>query len=170
MARDLIPSGYDGLLHDLKVRVQQAQVRAVLSVNRELILLYWQIGREILDRQRAQGWGAKVIDRLATDLRREFPEMKGFSARNLKYMREFAETYPDLSIVQTASAQITWHHNIMLMEKVKDPSERLWYMEHVIEHRHHPVSHAESADRRVYAARHACAAGHRIISVVGRAP
>jgi predicted nuclease of restriction endonuclease-like (RecB) superfamily len=79
-------------------------------VNWELVLLYWQIGREILIRQQQQGWGAKVIDKLAKDLRKEFPEMKGFSPRNLKYMRAFAETYPDEQIVQEALAQITWYH------------------------------------------------------------
>jgi predicted nuclease of restriction endonuclease-like (RecB) superfamily len=82
---------YADLLHNLKERIRAAQVRASLSVNRELVLLYWQIGRDILARQEAQGWGAKVIDRLAVDLRREFPEMKGFSSRNLKYMRAIAE-------------------------------------------------------------------------------
>ncbi len=82
--------GYGELLEDLKARIRTAQVRAALAVNRELVLLYWQIGREILARQREAGWGAKVVERLAVDLRREFPEMTGFSARNLKYMRAFA--------------------------------------------------------------------------------
>ncbi len=106
MARDLIPSGYDDFLRELKERISQAQIRAALSVNRELVLLYWQIGREILLRQHNEGWGAKVIDRLARDLRTEFPEMKGFSPRNLKYMRAFAAAYPDETIVQQAAAQI----------------------------------------------------------------
>lgn len=80
----LRPSGYGELLGDLKRRLREAQVRAALAVNRELLLLYWGMGREILLRQEQEGWGARVIDRLAADLRREFPDMKGLSARNLK--------------------------------------------------------------------------------------
>ncbi len=129
-----LPSGYAELLEDLKARIRQAQVRAALSVNRELVLLYWHIGREILRRQTQEGWGAKVIDRLAEDLRREFPEIKGFSPRNLKYMRAFAEAWPDEQIVQEVLAQITWYHNIALLETVKDPIERLWYAQQTIEH------------------------------------
>ena len=96
---------YADLLRNLKERIRAAQVKASLSVNRELVLLYWQIGRDILARQAAQGWGSKVIDRLAADLRKEFPEMKGFSSRNLKYMRAFAEAWPDEAIVQQVVAQ-----------------------------------------------------------------
>ena len=96
---------YADLLHNLKERIRAAQVRASLSVNRELVLLYWQIGRDILARQEAQGWGSKVIDRLAGDLRREFTEMKGFSSRNLKYMRAFAEAWPVKQFVQEVLAQ-----------------------------------------------------------------
>jgi predicted nuclease of restriction endonuclease-like (RecB) superfamily len=89
---------YDAFLKELKDRIRQAQVRAALSVNRELVLLYWQIGQDILARQATTSWGAKVIDKLATDLRLSFPEMKGFSSRNLKYMRAFAEAYPILQL------------------------------------------------------------------------
>ncbi|MGV0027032.1 PDDEXK nuclease domain-containing protein [Phormidesmis priestleyi] len=124
--------GYDHLLRKLKERIRTAQVRAALAVNRELVVLYWQIGREVLTRQQQQGWGAKVIDRLAKDLQREFPEMKGFSSRNLKYMRSFAETYPDESIVQEVLAQITWYHNVALLEKLKAQDERLWYAQQTI--------------------------------------
>lgn len=85
------PANYDTFLHDLKTRIRAARTRAALAANRELVVLYWQIGRDILERQGREGWGAKVIDRLATDLRAEFPDMKGFSPRNLKYMRKFAE-------------------------------------------------------------------------------
>ncbi|MFM9267733.1 YhcG family protein [Tychonema sp. BBK16] len=97
------------------------------------MLLYWQIGRDILNRQQQQGWGTKVIDNLATDLRKAFPEMKGFSSRNLKYMRSFAETYPDEQFVQEVLAQITWYHNIALIEKLKSSEERLWYARQTIE-------------------------------------
>ena len=127
-------AGYGALLEDLKARIRTAQVRAALAVNRELVLLYWQIGREILARQREAGWGAKVVERLAVDLRREFPEMTGFSARNLKYMRAFAEAYPDEPFVQQPVAQIPWGHNIALLDKVKEPAEREWYARKTIEH------------------------------------
>jgi len=129
-----LPAGYGEFLTDLKERTRRARVKAALSANRELILLYWEIGRMILERQRKEGWGSKVIDRLAQDLRREFPDMKGFSARNLKYMRAFAEAYPDKKFVQEVLAQITWYHNITLLEKVKDPKERIWYIQQTIEY------------------------------------
>jgi predicted nuclease of restriction endonuclease-like (RecB) superfamily len=131
---DLTMEDYAAFLEDIKARVLQAQTKAALSVNRELVLLYWQIGREILERQKAQGWGAKVIDNLAKDLRAAFPEMKGFSPRNLKYMRSFAESYPDAGIVQEVLAQITWYHNIALLDKLKDAAEREWYAQQTIEH------------------------------------
>ena len=85
------PGGYADWLAELKARIHAAQQRAALAVNRELVLLYWQIGRDILERQAKQGWGAKVIERLAHDLRLAFPDMKGFSRANLMYMRAFAE-------------------------------------------------------------------------------
>jgi predicted nuclease of restriction endonuclease-like (RecB) superfamily len=126
--------GYGELLEGLKARIRTAQVRAALAVNRELVLLYWEIGREILTRQRALGWGAKVIDRLSDDLRRAFPGVSGYSARNLKYMRAFAEAYPEEAFVQEPLAQITWYHNVTLLDKVKDPAEREWYVRRTIEH------------------------------------
>lgn len=126
-------SGYAELLSTLKERIRKAQIRAALSLNRELALLYWHIGREILTRQASEKWGAKVIDRLAVDLRHEFPEMKGFSPRNLKYMRSFAEAYPDKQIVQQAAAQIPWFHNCVIIDKVRDPEERMWYIRQTIE-------------------------------------
>ncbi len=99
------PGDYEQLLHALKERIRTAQARrAAIAVNRELVLLYWQIGREILMRQQQQGWGAKAIDRLAKDLQKAFPHLKGLSPRNLKYMRAFAETYPDEPIVQAVLA------------------------------------------------------------------
>ena len=101
-----IKEDYDNFLRQLKERIRNAQIRAALSVNRELIILYWQIGQDILNRQQQQGWGAKVIDNLAADLRKAFPEMKGFSSRNLKYMRSFAEAYQNFEFVQQLAAQI----------------------------------------------------------------
>ena len=94
MSRRAPPESYAGFLQELKQRIREAQLRASVSVNRELVLLYWRIGRDILDRQEREHWGTKVIDRLAADLKKAFPEMKGFSPRNLKYMRAFAEAWP----------------------------------------------------------------------------
>jgi predicted nuclease of restriction endonuclease-like (RecB) superfamily len=128
------PEGYARWLAELKTRIHNAQQHASLAVNRELVLLYWQIGRDILDRQSAQGWGAKVIDRLAHDLRIAFPEMKGFSPRNLKYMRAFAEAWPELEFVQAALAQLPWYHQIALLDKLKTEEDRRWYAAQAIEH------------------------------------
>ena len=96
------PDGYTDWLAELKTRIHTAQQRAALAVNRELVLLYWQIGRDILERQQREGWGARVIERLAHDLRGAFPDMKGFSRANLMYMRAFAEAWPQAEIVQQA--------------------------------------------------------------------
>lgn len=126
-------AGYDELLHDLKARIERAQVRAALAVNRELVLLYWGIGRDILLRQQQQGWGAKVVERLATDLRRAFPEMKGFSRTNLLYMRAFAEAYPDEAFVQQAVGQIPWGHNVRILDQVKDSQAREFYIRQTIQ-------------------------------------
>ncbi|MBD2115059.1 MULTISPECIES: PDDEXK nuclease domain-containing protein [Cyanophyceae] len=124
---------YFALLNGLKKRIRSAQVKAVLAVNRELILLYWQIGREVLARQQAEGWGGKVIERLAQDLKREFPDMKGFSRSNLMYMRAFAEAWPNEQFVHQAGGQIPWKHNCVILEKVKTPTERLWYIQQTVE-------------------------------------
>ena len=129
-----MPEGYADWLADLKGRIHSAQQRATLAVNRELVLLYWQIGCDILARQAKQGWGAKVIDRLAQDLRASFPEMKGFSPRNLKYMRAFAEAWPDAEFVQGALAQLPWYHQLALLDKLADPESRRWYAAKAIEH------------------------------------
>jgi predicted nuclease of restriction endonuclease-like (RecB) superfamily len=121
------------LLDGLKKRIRTAQVRAALAVNRELILLYWQIGREILVQQQQQGWGSKVIERLSKDLKREFPRITGFSLTNLKYMRAFAEAYTEEEISQRCVDQLPWRHNIALLEKLKDREERLWYARKALE-------------------------------------
>ncbi len=125
--RGIVPAGYQALLGALKERIRAAQVRAALSVNRELITLYWQVGRDILAQQREHGWGARVIDRLAADLRHAFPTMTVFSRRNLHYMRAFAEAYPDEHFVQQVVAQIPWGHNVRLLDAVKDAEDRAWY-------------------------------------------
>src|SRR5438270_10209133 len=133
MTEPLAPDSYAQLLADLKRRIQTAQLHASLAVNRELVLLYWQIGRDILDRQERESWGAKVIDRLAADLKRAFPDMKGFSPRNLKYMRAFGAAWPDRAFVQQAVAQIPWGHQIALLERLLDPEARLWYARSIVQ-------------------------------------
>lgn len=99
-----------------------------------MVLLYWQIGRDILERQAREGWGAKVIERLAHDLRAAFPDMKGFSPRNLKYMRAFAEAWSDVEFVQQAAAQLPWFHLCTLIDKLPSREERDWYLAHAIAH------------------------------------
>ena len=128
------PEGYANWLADLKSRIHSAQQRATLAVNRELVLLYWQIGRDILTRQSVQGWGAKVIERLAHDLRVAFPDMKGFSPRNLKYMRAFAQAWPEAEFVQQAAAQLPWFHLCTLLDKLKTREERDWYLAQTVKH------------------------------------
>jgi len=128
------PAGYVEWLDELKNRIHNAQQRATLAVNRELVLLYWQIGRDILARQASQGWGAKVIDRLAHDLRNAFPNMKGFSRANLMYMRAFAEAWTDEQIVQQAVGQLPWGHNLVLLTRLKQQEQRLAYARAATEH------------------------------------
>lgn len=139
--------GYGELLAELKGQIHGARMRAVLAANRELTLLYYDIGRAILDRQDREGWGAKVINRLSRDLRRAFPDMKGLSPRNLKYMRRFADAWPDRDFVQQAAAQIPWFHNCVLLEKVEDARARRFYIAKTVEHawsRNVLVMHIES--------------------------
>jgi len=124
---------YKSLLRELKERIHQARLRASLAVNQELVLLYWDIGQEILRRQAQQGWGSKVIDKLSNDLRHEFQDIKGFSARNLKYMRAFAEAWADKTIVQRVVAQLPWGHNIRILDKADTHEKRLWYSQQAIE-------------------------------------
>lgn len=128
-----LPDRYQAFLQELKERIRGAQVRAALSVNRELVLLYWGIGKDILARQQAEKWGSKVVDRLARDLLEAFPGMTGFGARNLKYMRAFAEAYPDQKFVQQVVAQLPWGHNVRILEMVKAPEQRHWYIRQAVE-------------------------------------
>lgn len=125
---------YDRFVTGIKQRIRTAQIKAVLAANAELVLHYWEIGRDILASQKQEGWGAKVIDRLAADLQREFPALAGYSSRNLKYMRAFADTWPDRSIVQQFAAQIPWAHNCLLLDRVKDPPAREFYIRKTVEH------------------------------------
>ncbi len=134
IALEQMPEPYADWLNNLKHRIHTAQQRATLTVNRELVLLYWQIGSDILTRQDQQGWGAKVIERLAHDLRNAFPDIKGFSPRNLKYMRSFANTWPDIAFVQEVLAQLPWYHQLALLDKLDNNEMRIWYTQKAIEH------------------------------------
>ena len=123
---ELIPSDYPAWLETLKGQITAARSRAALAVNAELINLYHRIGREILDRQTHHGWGSKVIPRIADDLKSAFPDMKGFSPRNVKYMRYFAEHCPNAQFGQQPAAQLPWFHIVTLLTKAQPP-QREWY-------------------------------------------
>lgn len=110
LPRSTLPDGYPQLLARLKREIGAARTRAALAVNEELIGLYWRIGNEILERQQQEGWGAKVVSTLSRDLRSEFPEMKGLAERNLRYMRDFARSWPDESMLPQAVAKLPWSH------------------------------------------------------------
>ncbi len=122
-----LPEDYAIVLGEIKERIQTERLRVVMTANAAMVILYWDIGRAILKRQEHEGWGAKVIDRLSVDLREAFPDMRGLSPRNLKYMRSFAVAWTNRQFVQEVLAQITWYHNITLLEKVADSQTRLWY-------------------------------------------
>ena len=129
-----LPDGYADWLKQLKTDISRAQQRAALSVNTELVQLYGRIGRDILQRQEAQGWGAKVIERLARDLKDAFPDMRGFSSRNLKYMAFFAQHCPDCKFGQQPAAQLPWFHIVTLLTKLDNTAEREWYARAAVEH------------------------------------
>ncbi|WP_132051565.1 PDDEXK nuclease domain-containing protein [Pseudocnuella soli] len=148
------PANYNEFVAQLKAEIQSARLEATLTANVHLLVLYWKMGKAIADREGSVGWGGKVVEQLASDLRSEFPDMKGISSRNLRYMREFANAYPlflqpavgahrkdgnkilqvplaklsDAQKVQDPLAKITWYHHITLLDKVKDPEERLFYI------------------------------------------
>jgi predicted nuclease of restriction endonuclease-like (RecB) superfamily len=154
------PAGYSEWLGDIKTQIHEAQQRAAQAVNLELVSLYGRIGRAILDQQQQQGWGAKIIDRLAQDLGSNFPQMKGFSPRNLKYMRAFAAAWPDAgngapaaapleeeaiiqqlldksgseAFVQQLLHKLPWGHHCVLLDKLKTREDRLWYAAKSVEH------------------------------------
>ena len=126
------PPGYVELLTSLKAEVRSAQVRAHRLVNTELLTLYWTIGQAVLDRQAREGWGTRVINRLAEDLRAEFPNQRGFSPSNLKYMRQAAAAWPG-PIGQQAVGQLPWGHITVLLDKLADQAERDWYAAKAVE-------------------------------------
>lgn len=125
--RSELPGDYADILGEIKRRIREERLRVAMAANSAMVLLYWDIGQLILDRQDRAGWGARVIDRLSADLREAYPDMKGLSPRNLKYMRAFAAVWPERAIVQEVLARIPWYHHIALMEKCRTPEERLWY-------------------------------------------
>lgn len=124
---------YRELIETLKKEITQARIRAHLAVNKELIMLYWNIGNNILKRQQQEGWGAKVIENISQDLQREFPEMKGLSSRNLVYMQTFAKKFTDIEFTQQAAAQIPWFHICTILDKVTTEEQRIWYIQKTIE-------------------------------------
>ncbi len=128
-----MPEAYPVLLSGIKAIVVRERLKAVMSANATLVLMYWEIGRAILERQQTEGWGARVIDRLSHDLKAAFPDMSGFSPRNLQYMRKFAEAWPDRAIVQRTVAQLPWRSNLTLLDKLKDPAIRFWYAQKALE-------------------------------------
>ena len=135
MTQDLsIPSGYNELFQELKGHIREAQVRAAMAVSRELVSLYWTIGREISRRFQQQGWGTKIVERLARDLQNEFPGVEGFSPRNLRYMRSLAEAWPEPEILQQLIAKLPWGHNVRVLDRLKDRSTREWYLRAALEY------------------------------------
>lgn len=128
------PQGYDTLLENLKACVHRARMSAALAANSELVSLYLDIGQMILDRQSAEGWGAKVVEKLAKDLRVAFPDMKGFSPRNFSYMRKLAQLCSETPILQQVAAKLPWGHTLVLIDRLKANNERLWYGLQTIEH------------------------------------
>ncbi|WNY23948.1 Putative nuclease YhcG [Methanimicrococcus hongohii] len=121
-------NSYSEFIAEVKSSIQNERMKAVISANRHMIILYWKIGSMILEKQKEAGWGAKVIDQISIDLKQEFPDMKGFSSRNLKYMKRFAECWEDFEIVQQAVAQLPWRSNILILDKLHDKESRLWYV------------------------------------------
>lgn len=132
-ALSAMPVWYQELIADIKHRIDTQIVSTRMKANADMILLYWHIGNAILQKQEAEGWGAKVIDRMSHDLKAAFPAMSGFSPRNLKYMRKFAAAWPDVSIVQRCVALIPWRNNITLLDKLDNADLRLWYAQKVLE-------------------------------------
>jgi predicted nuclease of restriction endonuclease-like (RecB) superfamily len=116
-----MPENYLSFIQDIKARISKSRFESIIAANSKMILLYWEIGNAILLRQKTEGWGTKVIDRMSYDLKNEFPILQGFSPRNLKYMRKFAEAWPSFELVQRTVALIPWNSNINLFDKLKDP-------------------------------------------------
>ncbi|MCX6112746.1 MAG: PDDEXK nuclease domain-containing protein [Proteobacteria bacterium] len=124
--------GYIKVFSELKDKIKKAQIKASLAVNTELIKLYWEMGKVISEKQKQYNWGSKFIEKLANDLQNEFPGMKGFSYRNIKYIKQFYKSYQSVTIGQAVLAQLPWYHNIALLDKLKNNQERLWYAQQAV--------------------------------------
>ena len=127
------PKDYQEFLKSIKRKVANAQLKAATKINQELIILYWEIGRAVLEKQEIEGWGAKTIEKLAKDLKALFTNMRGFSTRNLQFMVQFSRKYPTFEFVKQVVSQIPWGHNIVLLQKIDNQEERLWYVSKTIE-------------------------------------
>jgi len=127
------PADYPDFLEGIVNTIDKQRTVAIHKVNIELLVLYWQLGQQILSKQQQEGWGAKVIDRLSHDLKKQFPALSGFSPRNLKYMAKFAANWPDFAIVQRTVAQLPWRSNCALLDKVKQADARLWYAKQALQ-------------------------------------
>ena len=123
-----LPSDYNQLLAEVKDRIRSAQYAALKAVNTELVGLYWDLGRLIVEKQEQSGWGKSVVERLSQDLRKEFPGVAGFSVQNLWYMRQFHLEYREHEKLQPLVGEIAWAHNLVIMSKCKDPLEREFYL------------------------------------------
>ena len=141
-------SDYFDLLNDVKTLIKTSQYKAALGANKELLELYWKIGKMIIENTK---YGTKFIENLSTDIRLEFPEVRGFSVRNLIYMRKFAKTYPDFSKVQHSVALLPWRNNLTLMSKIKNEDERQWYINQNIENSWNNVSLEHHIEMKLYA-------------------
>jgi len=126
---------YQTFLKQIKEQIRTSQIKAITSVNKVLIVLYYNIGREIYQKQNQEGWGAKIIKQLSRDLKNDFPKEKGFSERNIMFMLRFYKEYQDIEIVKQPVSlfQISWSHHIILIQKTKDKELRYWYMQRTIE-------------------------------------
>ena len=133
MKNQLLPSDYKETLKLIKQKIELAQQQAIISVNTNLLNLYWEVGNIILGKKEVQGWGTKVIDNLSKDITTAFPGIKGFSSRNLDYMTKFALTYRNYYDIKGELSKVSWSHNIILMSKLQNEDERIWYMNQSIE-------------------------------------
>jgi len=128
-----LPEGYETFVEELKDRIRSVQVRAALSVNWELVVLYWRIGRDIVNRQKQESWGARVIDRLSLDLDKAFPAMRGFSRSKFEVHAGVRRSLSEEEFVQQVVAQLPWGHQVRILDAVKDSSQREWYVRQAFE-------------------------------------
>ena len=133
-AKSSMPDWYPELLASVSKHVSSGRSRAISAGNREMLLSYWSIGSELVKRESVQGWGSRVVTRLSADIQSVFPEARGFSPRNLRYMKSFAQAWPGLPMLQQAVATLPWGHHVVLIDKLEDPDTRLWYAAAAVEH------------------------------------